>query len=87
MPKLTETQLVALRAIPSETVPNRLRIAFALSGTRQADAVAETDLSAQQISQLVNGNYKAVTVAVAGALAEFFGCAIEDLFPRRQEVA
>jgi transcriptional regulator with XRE-family HTH domain len=84
---LTVEQLNALRAIPADTVPNRLRVAFALTDTRQVDACAATGISAARISDLVRGEYKSVSIDVCHALADFFGCAIEDLFPARQAVA
>lgn len=68
-------------------MPNKLRVAFALAGTRQVDAVEATGMFAPNLSDLVCGNYKALTVDTARKLADYFGCAIEDLFPAREAVA
>lgn len=85
---LTQEQLDALRAVPlMGGMPNRLRIAIALAQVKQADIVDETGLWAPNLSNLVNGKYANLHVDTARKLAEFFGCAIEDLFPAREAVA
>lgn len=84
--KLTQEQSAALKRMPSDR-PNRLAIAFALTGTRQAEACEVLGLLPSQVSQLVRGDYKSVSVERARQFADFFGCQIEDLFPSKSEVA
>ena len=68
---------------------NRLRAAMDLAEPRvtQEKLAVHLEMTQPQISRLVRGDYVDVSVAVAGALAEFFGCSIEDLFPAEQKVA
>lgn len=82
---LSAEQLAALRAVPATVGPNRLRVAFALAEVKQS-VVCDTlkQFSPQKLSKLVRGAYVTVSVDDARALAEFFGCAIEDLFPAEQ---
>jgi transcriptional regulator with XRE-family HTH domain len=88
MPKpLSPEQIEALRAVPLGAMPNKLRIALALAKARQSDIVEEIGIAAPHVSQLVNGRYTNVTIDTARKYAEFFGCAIEDLFPMREEVS
>lgn len=86
MPKpLTPEQLDALRAVPLGTMRNKLRIALALSKARQIEVSEETGYPIPNLSKLVNGKYVDVTVDTAQKLADYFGCAIEDLFPAPRE--
>lgn len=88
MPKpLTTEQLDAMKAVPLGEMPNKLRIALALSGSRQTDIVEETGIAGSNISDLVNGKYTSLTIETARRISQFFGCAIEDLFPAREAVA
>ena len=81
MAALTIRQLESLRAAPLETLPNRLKVAFALANVQRAEAAAATGLSAPTISKLINGQYQTLDIENARKLAEYFGCSIEDLFP------
>lgn len=84
MPKhLTPEKLEALKAMPLNGLSNRLKIALALADVRQIDVVDETGLSAPSISNIVNGKYSELDIEVARQLANYFGCDIEDLFPKR----
>lgn len=85
--KLTSEQLQAMRAVPLGAMPNKLRIAFALTKTKQTDAAQETGIAEPHLSRLSTGNYENVTVTTAQKLADYFGCHIEDLFPSREAVA
>lgn len=85
--KLSPEQLAAVRSVPADVIPNRLRIAFAVAGVKQAEACAAIGLIPSQMSDLVNGKYRTVSVDTARSLADFFGCSIEDLFPAREGVA
>lgn len=84
---LTPEQLDALRAVPLGAMPNKLRIALALTRVRQVAVADATDIATPNLSALVNGDYKTLTIDTARKLAEYFGCAIEDLFPARETVA
>ena len=81
MPKpLTPEQLTALLAMPLVGLPNKVRIALAMTNTPQTDVVAETGLSAHDVSKAVTG--KGVTsVETARLLARFFVLDVEELFP------
>jgi DNA-binding Xre family transcriptional regulator len=84
---LTTEQVAALRAVPLGGMPNKLRIALALSAAKQTEVSEETGIQIPNLNRLVNGKYGDLNVDTARKLAEFFGCAIEDLFPARQAVA
>jgi hypothetical protein len=85
--KLSAEQLATLRAIPAEAAPNRLRVAFALTDSKQSDACEALGWTAPQMSSLVRGEYKSVSIDRGHQLALYFGCAIEDLFPSRERTA
>lgn len=89
--RLTDDQLAALRAAPvSDEMPNRVRVAMALTGATQTDIARDTRLAQAYVSDVERGRYRTVTVDNARRFADYFGCAIEDLFPARhakQEVA
>lgn len=88
MPKpLTPDQLTALRAVPLGAMPNKLRIAMALAGANQIEICDETGYAAPSMSRLVTGRYQDASLDTCRKIAGYFGCAIEDLFPARQEVA
>lgn len=79
---LTTDQLKALRAVPvSETMPNRLKIAMTMTDATQIDVASSTNLTQATISDIVNGNYRDLKHSTVHRIAEFFGCAIEDIFP------
>lgn len=84
--KLSQEQIDGLRRMPVDR-PNRLAIAFAMTGTRQSEACEALGLLPSQVSQLVRGDYKSVSVERARQFADLFGCQIEDLFPAREGVA
>lgn len=84
---LTSEQVDVLRSVPLGEMPNRLRLAFTLTGKKQVDAAEATGIFAPNLSDLVCGNYKTLTVDTARKLADYFGCTIEDLFPAREAVA
>lgn len=84
MPKpLTPEQLEALKAVPLGEMPNKLRIALALSQASQTDIVAETGIATPNLSRIVNGKYVDIHWATVQKLADFFGCDPRDLFPLR----
>jgi len=90
MPKpLTPEQIDALRSVPLGEMPNKVRLALAMTKTRQADVVEETGIFASSLSDIVNGKYGDLNIETGRKLAAFFGpdCTIEDLFPAREAVA
>lgn len=85
MPKhLTPEQIEALRSVPLVgDMPNRLRVALGMANAKQSDIVEETGLLASTVSDFVNGRYGDLNVETARKLADFFGCLIDDVFPKR----
>jgi transcriptional regulator with XRE-family HTH domain len=79
---LTPKQLRRLRSHPLGGYNNRLAAAIQLTGTVQAEMARTTGLSQQYISDVANGRFHTITVERAHIFADYFGCLIEDLFPR-----
>ncbi len=71
----------------TKTDGNRVAKAIDLSKATQIDIAAVTGLPQPYISDVARNRYQTITVENARKLAECFGCAIEDLFPAKQEVA
>lgn len=84
---LSAEQVAHLRAVPAAAFPNRVGIAIDLLGIKQSDVAEGAGIDASTLSQIRNGRHATVQLPTAQRLAAFFGCAIEDLFPRRSEVA
>jgi transcriptional regulator with XRE-family HTH domain len=83
---LTPQQLRRLRSEP--TNGNRIAFARHLVGVTQVEMAKATSLTQSQLSDLERQRYGDTGVVRAGRLADYFGCHIDDLFPRRrQEVA
>jgi transcriptional regulator with XRE-family HTH domain len=61
--------------------PNRVRVALDLLGVTQLEASGETGIHPSTMSQIVNGKHGDVKLDTGRRLAEYVGCAIEDLFP------
>lgn len=85
--RLTAEQIEALRSVPLGDMPNKLRVALGMTKTRQSEVSEETRIAQPNLSGIVNGRYGTLRVDTARKIAEFFGCAIEDLFPEREAVA
>lgn len=83
--RLTETQLKQLRR--HRTTGNRVAKAIELAGVTLVRVQQGTGLRYTYISDVAANRYATVTVAKAHVFAEFFGCAIEDLFPAQKAVA
>lgn len=66
---------------------NRLRRFMEASNTTQEQLFAATGIRQPQISAIANGRYQKLPLETARKLSDFFGCAIEDLFPAREAVA
>lgn len=84
---LSRDKLKQLRAEPLGASPNRVRRARELAELTQVQIAAATGLTQAFISSIENGDYSDVTLTTSRALARFFGCQIEDLFPSREAVA
>ena len=85
---LTLDQLDALRAVPLGTMPNKARLArMLLKNIKARDVAKATDMTSPQLSDIERGEYKDIPLEKTRALAEFYGCAIEVLFPAREAVA
>lgn len=81
---LTDDQLTALRAVPvSPAMPNRVKVAASLANLDQQAVVDGTGFTQPYVSDVFRGRYERITVDNARKFADFFGCAIEDLFPKR----
>lgn len=81
--KLTVKQLRELRAHPAHG--NRVGLALAMTQTTQLEMAATTGLMQPYISDVARNRYQTITVEKARIFADYFGCAIEDLFPARLE--
>jgi DNA-binding XRE family transcriptional regulator len=84
---LTREKLRRLRAEPLGSARNKVRLARELAGLTQVQVAEKAHYTQAFISSLERGEYADVTVTTAQALAELFGCAIEDIFPAREAVA
>jgi transcriptional regulator with XRE-family HTH domain len=84
---LTNRQLKALRESRVPSSRNRIATACDIAEIPRMDIARATGLSPQYISDVVNGRFSGITVENARKFSEFFGCAIEDLFPSREAMS
>lgn len=85
---MTPKQLRELRSRPvPRDVGNRLAMAFEITEQSQADCVRLTKFTAAYVSDMVRGRFQNISLDNAREFAAFFDCAIEDLFPSREQVA
>ncbi len=87
MAALSNTKLRELKASPVGDTGNRVGRAIELTGLTQLAVAAATKLPQPYVSDVARGRYQTITVDNAHKFADFFGCAIEDLFPSRNTVA
>jgi transcriptional regulator with XRE-family HTH domain len=80
---LTVGQLKKLRAAHD----NRVAAAMEMAELTQAQLADAIGLTQPYVSDVCRGRFATITVENAHKFAEFFGCAIEDLFPSRTAVA
>lgn len=66
---------------------NRVARALELAEVTQLDVAAATGLPQPYISDVARNRYQTITVDNARKFADYFGCAIEDLFPAREAVS
>lgn len=50
-----------------------------------AEVARATGFGQQYVSDVARGRYQDISLANARKFADYFGCAIEDLFPGRDE--
>jgi plasmid maintenance system antidote protein VapI len=55
-----------------------------LAAVTQVQLADHLDCTQVYVSTLVRGDYKDIPLETTRRCAEYFGCAIEDLFPRPQ---
>lgn len=85
---MTSKQLRELRNRRVQpAIGNRLGVAFEITACSQAECVRQTKFTPQYVSDMVRGRFQNISLDNAREFAEFFGCAIEDLFPSREAVA
>lgn len=81
---LTSAQLKRLRRTNPGPTKNRLRVARHLLKLNQAELAEQIGMSQPSLSDFERqGN--AIRLENAQKFADFYGCAIEDLFPVSQE--
>jgi transcriptional regulator with XRE-family HTH domain len=83
---LTSEQLTYLKTIPNEQ-GNRVRAARKFVEVTQSQLAEAVGSTQAYISYLERDPFTNVAVDLAHRLKDFFGCAIEDLFPARDEKA
>tara|TARA_R100001143_G_C3306653_1_gene108176 strand:- start:283 stop:537 length:255 start_codon:yes stop_codon:yes gene_type:complete len=76
---LTSHHVSTLRREPTDA--NRVGKAIELAGVTQRTVARAIDVPESYVSDLVRQRYRGITVLNAHKVAQFFGCAIEDLFP------
>lgn len=84
---LDAKKLKVLRGEPLGDRPNRVARAIELADVKQGDVAVALGWTQPYLSNVCRGRFETITVENAHKLAEYFGCAIEDLFPAKQEVA
>lgn len=81
---LTARKLRELRESSTGSTGNKVSRAIELAEVTQIEIAAATDLPQPYISDVARGRYQTITVENARKLADYFGCAIEDLFPAKE---
>lgn len=81
---LTKRQLETLKR-DRRAGPNRLGLAMALAGLTQIEVATRTGLTQSYISKCLNGRVPRMSGVTMFRFARLFGCAVEDLFPLRQD--
>lgn len=80
--QLSGDELKALRVVPvTAASPNRVRVAMAMLDLTQTDVARGTNRSQASISDICNFVSTDVKLPTLHALAAFFGCTVDDLFP------
>jgi len=79
---LTSEQLDQLRQTSVGASGNRVQAALDLLRVTQTAAGEAIGLKTSYVSDVARGRMATVEVTTAYKFTEFFGCAIEDIFPR-----
>ena len=66
---------------------NRLAKAMDFTNVTQVQIAEKTGFTQAYVSRVINGRYSDLPGETMRKFADFFGCAIEDLFPAREAVA
>jgi hypothetical protein len=82
---LTDAQIKQLRK--TKAAGNRVNRAMELAEVTKVKVAEATGLRYTYVTDVSYNRYQTVTVENAHKFANFFGCAIEDLFPEREAVA
>lgn len=81
---LNSEQLDALRREPAAG-PNRVAAAKEMLGLTQVQLASAIGVTQSLVSKVERGELPKLPVETARKFSEFFGCAIEDLFPRSDD--
>jgi len=79
---LSQTQLDELRQTPVGSSGNRVQAALDLLKVTQTAAGEAIGLKTSYVSDVARGRMATVELKTAYKFTVFFGCAVEDLFPR-----
>lgn len=78
-PQIRELQRASLDG------PNKVRKAMGLAGVTQVQVARAIGITQPHVSEIVNGKYSSLPLDTARDFADFFGCALDDLFPRQRK--
>ena len=84
---LSRAQLAELKRAAVGPSGNRVSAAVAMAEVTLVQVQKGTGFAYSYVSDVSQGRHQTITVENARRFAEFFGCAIEDLFPPREAVA
>lgn len=84
---LTPEQVVALRSVPLGAMPNKVRLARTMLDLKAIDVADAVGFHKVQLSDIERGEYKDIPLEKTRALADYFRCPIEDLFPAREAMS
>lgn len=83
---LSTSKLRELKSSPPSASGNRIAKATELLGMTQTQVAASLGFTGSYLSDVVRGRYPDIGLTNARKLSDFFGCAIEDLFPPAEPV-
>lgn len=63
--------------------PNKVKQAVRLSGKTQGEVAADLGFTDSYFSNVVRGKFEDIGLTNARKIADYFGCAIDDLFPAK----
>lgn len=80
---LESRQVKTLRQADVPDTGNRVALAIELSGKKQGEVADDLQMTQSQLSDIARGRFPDPKLSTLQKLADYFGCAIEDLFPSR----